>query len=210
MEKDEVLLADPFEMYCLYVALKTHFNTKGFDYTKYGHRNVRNITLESFRNRKDLVIWYRLARRIDIGNAKEFFISQFVENSWIFSFEIATNLGLAWEVYLDYRKRMDKLQENYIRDLKWLGANVGDWKDVLQATTNYPKVFDCVLKKYIAPETYAYLTWIFDLVDRRKYKGVVAREIMFDLNQKYWKYRMLLPYSVVEMGKITPRSISTT
>lgn len=208
MPQDEPLLANPYELWCLYCALKSHFNTEGFDYTKYGHRNIKTLTPSAFDKRKDLVIWYRLARRIDIHNAKDFFIANFIENSWLFSFDIAMNMSLAWQLYLDYKKRLARVRDNYVADIKFLSDTIGSWKGCLVSKNdNYPKLFDAVIKKYIAPETYSCLVCLFELGDKRKYKTMIARDIFLEMNRKYKKYRLLVPLSDSEVLKMTPREL---
>ena len=211
MESFVDLQCDPFELYCLYVALKAHFSTKTFDYTKYGHRNLKNITIDTFRKRSDEIIWYRMARRMDIQTAKEFFISQFVENFWMYSFEMAQNMGIAWNVYLDWRKRVSNIVPNYKRDLQFLGEKVGDWTACIKANgVNYPKIFQLVLRKYISQETYSYFVWMFDLTDKRKYKTLENKDIFDTINHKYRKYAMLLPVKVEDIVKITPRCLNNS
>jgi hypothetical protein len=66
-----------------YNAIKTHFNSKKYDYHKYHGKT--NVPKETFLRRKDRYSFIRMAKKYSLEDAKSFFIANLVyrSSSWV-------------------------------------------------------------------------------------------------------------------------------
>jgi hypothetical protein len=72
-----------FETYKLYSALKLHFTSNSYDFFKYNGKT--NITQDSFLKNKAKYSFYKLSRKFDISDLKDYLVSNFVfgKSTWI-------------------------------------------------------------------------------------------------------------------------------
>ena len=88
-----------FEVFKIYVAVKSHFTTD-YDYAKYGGRV--KAKLESFTKRHDRYFFHKLSKKFNEQDVLDYFVSNFAVdgNSWIGN--LISNEGS--ENYTKYRK----------------------------------------------------------------------------------------------------------
>jgi hypothetical protein len=96
----------PFEVYRDYIALRNHFNSKSYDYFKYGGKSSGNV--DSFNKRKDKFFFEKLAKHRD---PHHLMLANFAVNpkSWIKEMAYSEN---AEAVYMDWLKRSQSLTHN--------------------------------------------------------------------------------------------------
>ena len=72
-----------FDVYKQYLAIKNHFTTKSYDYSKYGGKV--NVKLESFTKRNDRHFFHKLSTRYSEVDISDYFVCNFlVDNKrWI-------------------------------------------------------------------------------------------------------------------------------
>jgi len=140
-----------YETYCLYNALKLHFSTD-YDYMKYGGKT--NTSVESFENRKDKYYFYKLSRRNNTEDMKEFMISNFLkdEKCWVG----ALLEGKAAEIHAERMSVIQALTYKFTSDCKRI-SDEGKVNDLLRTNGDYPKLLEMTLQKDINFETFCIL-----------------------------------------------------
>lgn len=73
---------NPFETYCLYLAISNHFKSGSYDYFKYGGKVSAKV--DKFMERKDRFYYVKLASRYTDEELKDFFIANILAGkTWI-------------------------------------------------------------------------------------------------------------------------------
>ena len=72
-----------FAAFALYNALKLHFTSDSYDYFKYNGKT--NVSKQTFSTRKDKYHFYKLSRKYDIEQLKDFYVANFVSGNdkWV-------------------------------------------------------------------------------------------------------------------------------
>lgn len=112
---------DPFEAYKLYLALKSHFTTKTYDYFKYNGQVKANRT--TFETRRDKFFFQKLAKRKDI---KDFLVAIFAYgNKDLWVGDIVNNQEME-SVYKKWQKVNQSLTYVFMSDLEKFERNLID------------------------------------------------------------------------------------
>ena len=93
-----------YEAFCLYTALKLHFNSDVYDYFMYHGKS--SVSIQAFENRKDKYHFYKLSRRFsNEEQARDFIVANLVHdhNVWV-------GFLLTEESDIQYRKRQKVIQ----------------------------------------------------------------------------------------------------
>jgi len=106
----------PFEAYRTYLALKNHFNQKGYDYFRYNGKV--NVSQSSFETRKDKYLFHKLSKHKD---PERYLVANFINRdvNWLGDLldETADN------TYNDWVKRQQSLSYNFQQDLNKLDTD---------------------------------------------------------------------------------------
>ena len=107
-------IAEGFEAYRTYLALKRHF-TSDYNYFKYNGK-VR-ASVDSFLKRRDKFFFRKLSKKYKDEDLVEFFVSNFIiSDNWIgnmISQESEDN-------YVEFKRRRESLSYNFDNELHWL------------------------------------------------------------------------------------------
>ena len=136
-----------FEIYCEYVALKSHFNTKSFDYFKYGGKS--RATKKAFAARDDAIHFFKM---VNVRNWRDRLIANFAQdkNVWIGDIFLDNPGG---EVYKDWRRRRDSLSYTFQLDLEKLPD---EYEDVFRVDKGqHPQILTELMQGNICIETFA-------------------------------------------------------
>jgi hypothetical protein len=174
----------PYEAYCLFLALKTHFTTPNYDFFKYGGK--LNTKKNSFDTRKDKYFFERLAKHKDL---KSFLVANFIEQDvkWVGDL-LSSN---SENTYIQWQKRTQSL--NYIIKTE-IQTLDGEFKTYFKVENGqHPKLLRMVLQKKISIET---LTALDDLLNffpvwDRKIEDTV---IWPSVRNRSLKYRQFISY----------------
>lgn len=184
----------PYEAYREYLALKSHFSNKSYDYFKYNGK-IKNATVDSYEKRRDKLFFMKLAKHKDPVN---FLVANFVENdrSWIGN--IAYNEE-AEKRYFNWLKKNQSLTYIFTNELSNLDENFDS--NFLIEENNHPKVLKLYLSGEISIETLVILT---DLVRCISYwnKNMSDDPIWNDVFLKIKKYKPFIKYDKEKMKKI--------
>lgn len=207
MYRDEVIyLSDPYMVYKVYSALKAHLS--GYFLIRRGLQDCYYFKLPktSFYKRKDITLFQRFASEYTLQEAYDFFLSQFVENTELYTFTITKEIFIAKEVYSEWKKRMKNIRENYVNDCTFLLNKYGSWRNIIKDRgKDYPVIFMCMLQRLITFETFSWLAYFFKMDTPGLYKNLVEPSSYETLVKKYLRYRLLTNLTSKEVKELTPR-----
>jgi hypothetical protein len=162
-----------FEAFCLYHGLKLHFTSKSYHYIKYNGKT--NVSKDSFLKRKDKYSFYRLSRKYDILELKDYLISNFVygKSSWI-----GEMLSVeAEEIYKKWMKKNQSLSYVFNNDVNKLLDSVDKPDDLFVIKSGgYPKILMHVMEENISLETFIILNDIlnfFPMFDKKIQEDII-------------------------------------
>jgi hypothetical protein len=105
-----------FASFALYNAIKLHFTSDSYDFFKYGGKT--NVSKSNFAVRKDKYSFYKLSRKYNLQDLRDYYIANFlVKNvSWIG--EIANEEGES--NYKEWQKRNQSLTYRFKEDIMYI------------------------------------------------------------------------------------------
>jgi hypothetical protein len=140
MEKN---LMAPFQVFCEYLALKSHFSNPKYDYFKY-NKKVR-ATVTSFNRRKDKYFFERTSRKLSDKEIVDFLVSNFVsadnpQNLWI-----GAIINSGERTYQEWMRRQQSLTYLFKEQSNELLSET-KLEDVFNCSKGHP----IILKKFLS------------------------------------------------------------
>ena len=142
----------PIDVYLTYCAMKAHFSTGDYDFSKYDGKS--KVSRESFWKRNDRIFFVKLSRKYSDTEIKEYLLANFVKDSkgWVGNFN---DSNYDW---MDRMSRLETLFKNEATKLFEDGT-----LDVLKVPDNsHPKLLKEYLGKRVSAETMVILDKIMD------------------------------------------------
>lgn len=139
-----------FAAFALYNALKLHFTSDSYDYLKYNGKT--NVTANSFSTRKDKYSFYKLSRKYNIDELKNYYIANFLEHNdkWVGDMTGPTGE----ENYKKWQKRIHSLTYTFENDIVELLDEVKTPEELLVVKSGeYPKLLVETMRENIGLET---------------------------------------------------------
>jgi hypothetical protein len=168
-----------FAAYALYNALKLHFTTKSYDYIKYHGKT--SVTKTNFLSRKDKYHFYRLSRKYNLDDLKQFYVANFVENPKTWPGEL---LGeSAEEIFLKWKKRIQSLTYNFDNDILKLFEKYKP-KEILHIKGDYPPLLKELMEGNINLETVCYMNVVI------RFLPVWKKQIQDDIIWPMWEEKI--------------------
>lgn len=182
----------PFQAYCRYVAIKNHFTNKSYDCHKYNFK-VRS-SKQSFERRNDKAFFYKLASHPDLDG---FLVSLFIRNPELWVGDMILGYSRAEEIYLDWKKRSQRLLYTFTEDLKKLNLKT----DLKCLPNQHPNALMSMLRGDVSVETLVILTDITGALDR--WSKRMAGDVIYDQYELILKkYQSFLTYDRKEFKKV--------
>ena len=97
----------PYQVYCEYLAIKSHFSNEKYDYFKYNKKVRASIT--SFNRRTDKYWFEKTSRKYKDEEIVDFFVSNFVQSESNSNIWIGSLLNGGEQVYSEWKKRQQSL-----------------------------------------------------------------------------------------------------
>lgn len=193
----------PFQVFCIYLALKQHFTKPKYDAVKYNWKVKASLT--SFHKRKDRYFYEKLSRKMSEGEIKNFYIANFVAATNPQSVYIPDLMKDGDDVYISWMKRVQSLSYNFKKEVSNLFT-----------LDNFNDIFDCknaqhsiLIKKYfqgqLSIETLVILEKILHYVS--EYDRILDDPLWELLSLKISKYGSLLNIDVEKYLRILKESI---
>lgn len=175
-----------FDAYKLYLALKSHFTSKSYDYFKY--RGAISANARSFEKRHDRYQFTKLAKQKDLAN---FLTANMVYGSadtWVGDLVGNDSSVLLYKEFLKVR---DSLAYVFTQDLEKLDDDV--FKNITVNEGQHPLLLKLVLQKEIHIETFIILNDLWSFT--KKWNREIADSVIWpDFFLKCKKYRPFILY----------------
>jgi hypothetical protein len=194
----------PYQTYCLYLAIKSHFTQKKYDYFKYS--GAVRATVESFEKRRDKYHFGRLAKIYDQNEMIDFLVANFIKNKkWIG--ELLEDD--ADDNYMSYLKRKQSFSYCFDNEVTKLFNSVSDPRELFICSSNtYPKILTEYLSGTISLETFVVLNQFicfFDRFDETLNKDDVIWSV---IRLKATKLTSFLNYDKIKIKETIKRNIN--
>jgi len=191
-----------YAAFAMYNSLKLHFTSKSYDYFKYHGKT--NVSTATFLKNKSKYQFYKLARKYNLDELKDFYIANFLEgDKWVG--ELANVDGE--EVYKKWQKTQQSLTYTFENDIMYLLSNGGSPDQMLEVKPNsYPVLMHLVQLKQVSLETLCILNDImkfFPMWDKKIDDDIVWP----DFKMKCEKYTPFLNYDKVKFKAILKEKI---
>ena len=173
-----------YESYVMYLAMKRHFSTKGYDYFKYNGKV--KVSADTFMTRPDVYFFKKIA---DIPHKENLMLANLVANPDAWIRDIVSGTGET--VYKDWVKKMDSFSYTFKRELNRLDDDLD--KNFKPNGDNLPEAMSAFYEKQISLET---LTMLSKLLGINKYweSELKGHLIAAPLNDKLQKYSPFLSF----------------
>ena len=153
----------PYQVYTEYLALKSHFTNKNYDYFKY-NKKVR-ATITSFNRRKDRYFFERTSRKLSDKEVVDFLVSNFAasdnpQNLWIGSL-----INEGERIYTEWMRRQQSLTYLFKEQSNELFSET-KLEDALNCSKGHPPILKSFLSGKICLETLVIYDRIFQFSKR--------------------------------------------
>lgn len=186
------LKVSPFEAYCTFVALKSHFNSD-YDYIKYNGK-IRTATQKSFDHRNDKFQFNKVAKH---GDATNFMLANFVDNTVTWGGDLVTDK--ADSVYLNWLKRQQAITYIFTEDCNKLLTNFNE--NFIVKNGQRPHALKLYLQNQISIETLIILNDVCNFFPHWN-KSITETVIWPTLYKKCVKYKPFFRYDITKCKKI--------
>jgi predicted HicB family RNase H-like nuclease len=150
-----------FEAYEIYVAVKTHFTKKQYDFFRF--KGKTKVTISSFESREDRSFFYKICNKYSKAKLIDLFVANFVDNPdlWIGDFLDET----AEDIYSQWQKKIESLSYFFSEEchemLSWMLSKEYKFNDIFRINnSDHPIIVKMALQKVISLETFI----IFDSI----------------------------------------------
>ena len=146
-----------YEVYKVFVGLKTHFKSPSYDYFKYDGKTT--VTEDSFRKNKNKQYFIRLGRNAPIERLAEYFLFNLSQNpnTWIGEVFNPINKRMfeQWKIKIDHLERIFDLDTEKM--MLYIIENEIHFDDLFAANLFHPYVMRMMMRNEITVETFILL-----------------------------------------------------
>lgn len=182
-----------YEVYCLYISLKSHFNTKSYDFFKYGKKKIKTNT---YLSRTDRIFFEKLAKKYKKQDIMGMIVSNLLDNNhfWVGDFLSSE----AEDTFLQWKKRTESLEYVFKQEcdilFNFLEESNLKFDDLFRCDNgDHPILFKFLLRKEVSVETFAILNILVGFVDSWNDK-MFDDPVWSEVGNKYSKYDRFLSF----------------
>ena len=177
-----------FDAFVLYMGIKLHFHSKGYNFVKYNGK-VKTATPNSFMKRRDKYHFAKLYRTYK-HDLKDFLVANLsIRDVWVGELLEDT----ASNNYIEWKKRNQRLFytfETEISDLM-LNYNIQELLEVQNG--QHPVLLKRYMSKHVSLETITIMDEIIGF--RKDWKRLIKEEVIYpDVHLRVEKYQSFLDY----------------
>ena len=190
-----------YAAFTMYNSLKLHFTSTSYDYFKYHGKT--NVSTSTFLKRKDKYTFYKLSRKYNVEELRDFYVANFLEgDKWV-----GDMLKDGEDIYKKWQKTQQSLTYSFENDIVYLLSNGGSPDEMLEVKANsYPLLMKFVQLGQVKLETLVILNDIlnfFPMWDKK-----IDDDIIWpDFKMKCLKYTPFLNYDKTKYKKILKEKI---
>lgn len=190
-----------FATYAMFHALKLHFTSDSYDYVKYNGKT--NVSKQTFSTRKDKYTFYRLSRKYDVQELKDFLVSNFLAGDveWVGDL-MGPN---AEETYKKWQKTNQALTYTFKNDMIYLLEKYGIKDDAIFGVKSgsYPNLLQEVMHGKVSIETVLILDNQMNFIEKCWSKKITDDIVWPTLKRKYLRYKPFLHYDTDTFRNLT-------
>ena len=187
----------PFEVYCEYLALKSHFTNPKYDYFKY-NKKVR-ATITSFNRRRDKYFFEKTSRKYSDKEVVDFLVANFVESTSVNQIWIGEIINSGERTYADWMRRQQSLTYLFKEQSSELFSET-KLDDALNCSKGHPPVLKKFLSGKISLETLVIYDKIF--LFGKTFDKKLLDPVWETVSLKIKKYNPFLNIDVFQFKKI--------
>lgn len=151
----------PYQVYCEYLALKSHFSNKNYDYFKYNKKVRASIT--SFNRRTDKYWFEKTSRKYKDEEIVNFLVANFVESTSVNQIWIGEIINSGERNYLEWIKRQQSLTYLFKEQSTALFSR-NALNDVFDCSKGHPSLLKIFLRGEISPENMVIYERVFSFL----------------------------------------------
>jgi hypothetical protein len=191
-----------FAAYALWNALKLHFTSESYDYFRYNGKT--NVSKQTFTTNKSKYQFYKLSRKYDLEELKNFYIANFIQGKgdWV-----GDLLQDGDENYTKWQKTQQSLTYTFENDIIVLLDKVENPNELLVVRNNeFPKLMQYTTQGDITLETLIILNDLmnfFPMWEKEIYDDIVWPSF----KTKCVKYKPFLHYDKEKFKQILKEKI---
>lgn len=212
MEKNEKITG--YDAYCLYISLKSHFNTKSYDFFKYGTKKIKNNT---YLSRTDRIFFEKIAKKYRKQELVGLIVANLLNNNhfWVGDFFSSD----AEEIFNSWRKRTESLEyvfrEECDRMMDFLEKEKLRFDDLFRCSDgNHPVLLKFLLRKEVSAESFSILNILVNFIDKWE-EDLSSDPVWSEVGNRYRKYEGFLSmneerrrkFSRIVVDKVRQRGI---
>jgi hypothetical protein len=182
-----------YQAYVEYIALKSHFTQKNYDYKKYNGK-VKSASVASFERRNDKYLFHKLSKKSDL---KGFLISNFLCDSSKWVGDLVVNEE-AEAIYKTWLKRTQSLSYTFKSEINNLDD---DFNSNFDCQTGHPKLLKLYLSGKVSLETLKILCELTGCVAQWNLR-MASDPIWSDVQKKLIKYSSFFSFDYDKMKSI--------
>lgn len=181
-----------FEVYKTYLAFKSHFTKKTYDYHKYCGRS--RASKESYYKRKDIYWFQRISRQKKDEEIKAYFVANFVDCSDPERLWIGDIIREGEDVYNEWLKKTQSLSYLFKSETESF-MNKKNFESLFDCKTgNHPEILKKYLQKSITIETITILDILLNFV--KDFDKKLTDPIWNYVSLRIFKYKSFLNIDV--------------
>ena len=159
-----------YSAYVLFTSLKLHFTSTSYDYFKYHGKT--NVSESTFTKRRDKFSFYKLSRKYNLEELKNYYVANFLEGDirWVGSISAADGE----ECYNKWQRRIQSLTYQFEQDIIHLFESSGNFLYVDNG--DYPYLLKMMMQGEVMIETVVILNDImgfFPMWDKKIVDDIV-------------------------------------
>ena len=187
----------PYQVYCEYLALKSHFSNEKYDYFKY-NKKVR-ASLTSFNRRADKYWFEKTSRKFKDEEIIDFLVSNFVQSESNSAIWIGSLINEGEKVYSDWKRRQQSLTYLFKEQSTELFSE-NELETVFRCSKGHPIILKRFLSGKLSPETFVIYDKIFSIV--KDFDKKLLDPVWETVSLKIKKYNPFLNIDVFSYKKI--------
>ena len=187
----------PYQVYCEYLAQKSHFSNVNYDYFKY-NKKVR-ATITSFNRRSDKYWFEKTSRKYNDKEVVDFLVSNFVAADSPSNLWIGSIINSGERTYQEWMRRQQSLTYLFKEQSNELLSN-NELESVFDCSKGHPILLKRYLGGDVSLETLVIFEKIFSF--RRKFDKKLDDPVWEIVSLKIEKYRPFLNIDMFKYKKI--------
>ena len=187
----------PYQVYCEYLALKSHFSNPKYDYFKYNKKVRASIT--SFNRRTDKYWFEKTSRKYKDEEIVNFLVANFVESTSVNQIWIGEIINSGERNYAEWMKRQQSLSYLYREQMQEFFSE-NKLEDAFNCSNGHPPILKKFLGGEISIETLSICEKIFCF--RERFDKKLLDPVWETVSLKIQKYNPFLNIDMFRYKKI--------